>query len=62
MNFMSPLKNQATRLAEYFFKYTRSIEIAAGVTPGMRPAWPSVAGQASLRRCRTSVDSPGMRL
>ena len=51
----------ATRLAARFFRYTSSMESAAGVTPGMRPAWPSVAGQDSLRRCRTSVDRPGTR-
>ena len=28
------------------------------MTPGTRPAWPSVAGRTSRSRCRTSVDRP----
>src|SRR5207253_731 len=32
--------------------------LAAGVTPGMRPAWPSVAGRISASFWRTSCDRP----
>ena len=43
------------------FRWTRSSEIAAGVTPGTRAAWPSVCGRASPRRWRTSFDRPVTR-
>ena len=32
-------------LALRFFRWISSREMAAGVTPGMRPAWPSVSGR-----------------
>ena len=41
-----------------FFRCTSRIDTAAGVTPGMRPAWPSVAGRAALSFWRTSCESP----
>ena len=40
------------------FRWTSNSEIAAGVTPGMRAARPTVSGRASCRRWRTSMDSP----
>src|SRR5579862_8752582 len=43
----------ATR-ALCFFRCTSRICTAAGVTPGTRPACPSVTGRASARRWRTS--------
>ena len=44
-----------------FFRCTSRIETAAGVTPGTRAAWPSVAGRTSLSRWRTSWESPVRR-
>ena len=35
-----------------------NIAFAAGVTPGMRPAWPMVSGRTSSSFCFTSLDSP----
>jgi len=37
---------------------TSSSETAAGVTPGMRLAWPTVCGRTRSNFCRTSADSP----
>ena len=45
-----------------FFRCTSRIDTAAGVTPGMRPAWPTVAGRTSASFCRTSCDRPEMRV
>ena len=42
--------------------YTSSTEIAAGVMPCSREAWPSVSGRAFCRRWRTSIDNPVNRL
>lgn len=39
---------------------TERTATAAGVTPGMRAACPSVAGRECVRRCTTSRDSPGI--
>ena len=47
--------DQAARLR---FKCTSRIETAAGVTPAMRAAWPTVAGRICASFCRTSFDSP----
>ncbi len=41
-----------------FFRCTSRIDTATGVTPGMRPAWPRVAGRTSRSLCRTSCDRP----
>jgi hypothetical protein len=41
-----------------FLRWISSSETAAGVMPGIRAAWPSVAGRCSIRRCRTSFDRP----
>src|SRR4029077_2080728 len=51
----------ATRTREVmlrFLRWTRRIDTAAGVTPGMRPACPIVFGRISARRCRTSWERP----
>ncbi len=37
---------------------TSSSEIAAGVMPGMRCAWPTVCGRTRSSFCRTSAESP----
>jgi hypothetical protein len=39
-----------------FFKWIKSSEIAAGVTPAMRDAWPKVSGLNWLSFCLTSND------
>ena len=49
----------AKPLKRPFFKCTSSSEIAAGVTPAMREAWPSVCGRWRLSFCRTSWLSAG---
>src|ERR1051326_3150526 len=41
-------------------RYTSKTATAAGVTPGMRPACPRVAGRTRLSFCTTSVDKPGI--
>src|SRR5581483_4286376 len=41
--------------------YEDKTATAAGVTPGMREACPSVAGRIWKSRCTTSRDSPGTR-
>src|SRR6185437_14949201 len=46
------------RVAPRFFRCTSRIEIAAGVTPGMRPACPIVAGRDCCSFWRTSCDRP----
>ena len=38
------------------FRCTNSTEIAAGVTPEMREAWPMVSGFTRLSFCWTSID------
>ena len=40
------------------FRCTSNSEIAAGVMPEMRAAWPSVSGLCALRLCCTSADRP----
>ena len=40
------------------FRCTSSSEIAAGVTPLTRAAWPTVAGRARFSFSSTSADSP----
>src|SRR5476651_1285682 len=40
------------------FRCTRRSEIAAGVTPWMRAAWPTVSGRCCVSFCCTSFDSP----
>jgi hypothetical protein len=40
------------------FRCTNSSEIAAGVTPWMRDAWPMVCGRCCASRCCTSFDRP----
>ena len=40
------------------FRCTSSREIAAGVTPWMRDAWPIVSGRWCASFCRTSIDRP----
>src|ERR1700722_4402666 len=41
-------------------RYTSRTAIAAGVTPGITDAPPSVVGRTRFSFSRTSVDSPGM--
>ena len=41
-----------------FFRWISRIETAAGVMPGTRDAWPSVAGRTAARFCRASFDNP----
>jgi len=41
-----------------FFRLTRINDTAAGVTPGIREAWPTVAGRCSMSFCFTSEDKP----
>src|ERR1700691_2359550 len=48
---------QATRAA-CRRRCTSRIDTAAGVTPGTRAAWPSVAGRTAASCWRTSFDSP----
>ena len=43
-----------------FFKWISSKEMAAGVTPLMRPACPSVSGRCFCSFCRTSMDRAGI--
>ena len=43
---------------ECFFRYTRSKDTAAGVTPGMRDACPRVSGRCAESFCATSFDRP----
>ena len=40
------------------FRCTSSSEIAAGVTPEMRAAWPIVSGSCAFSFCCTSIDRP----
>jgi hypothetical protein len=45
----------AKPLNRFFFRWTSSSEIAAGVTPEIREARPSVSGRCLLSFCRTSM-------
>ena len=48
-------RHRSSRSAgRFFFRWTSSSETAAGVTPEMRDAWPSVAGRCAASFCRTS--------
>ena len=58
--FTLPSKPHVSRETCARLKYTSRTETAAGVTPGIRPAWPSVTGRTRVSFCRTSFDSPGM--
>ena len=42
-------------LNRFFLRWTSNREIAAGVTPEMRDAWPRVSGRCLLSFCRTSM-------
>ncbi len=42
----------------HFFRCTSNNDIAAGVTPAIRDACPTVAGRCAASFCRTSVDKP----
>ena len=44
-------------LKRFFFRWTSSSEMAAGVTPEMRVACPSVCGRCWVSFWRTSKDS-----
>src|SRR5690606_24339787 len=46
----------ARRPCWYRFIWISNSEMAAGVTPEMRLAWPMVSGCAALSRCLTSMD------
>jgi len=41
-----------------FLRWTSNIEMAAGVTPEMRVAWPRVTGLKNASFCCTSADNP----
>ena len=41
-----------------FFKFTKIIEIAAGVIPEIRLAWPIETGRCCSNFARTSLDKP----
>src|ERR1700761_4212957 len=41
-----------------FFRWMIRMEMAAGVTPGKRPACPTVSGRASVSFWRTSFERP----
>src|SRR5581483_316915 len=62
--FQAALERGARRHAVFvdgwnpLFKCTSSSEIAAGVMPEMRDAWPMVSGRWRLSFCCTSTDSP----
>src|SRR5690606_38691620 len=49
----------ASRRLPRFFRWTRRTEIAAGVTPETRLAWPIVSGRCRARIWRTSKDRHG---
>ena len=53
----TPSSVRAKPLKPPFFRCTISSEIAAGVTPEMREACPSVSGRCFCSFCRTSIDS-----
>ena len=44
------------------FTHTMRTEIAAGVIPGIREAWPSDTGWMSVSFWRISVESPGIHV
>ena len=44
--------------ADLRFKWIMSKDTAAGVTPGIRPAWPSVSGRSRASFSPTSADKP----
>jgi hypothetical protein len=48
----------ASQAASRRFRWTSSSEIAAGVTPLMRAAWPMVAGRLRLSFSSTSAERP----
>ncbi|MCY1537234.1 hypothetical protein D9M68_727230 [compost metagenome] len=50
------------RPAPRFFRWISSREIAAGVTPGIREAWPSVSGRVLPSLCWISLDKPEIPL
>ena len=49
---------QAARSRRWRSRCTSSSEIAAGVIPGMRCAWPTVCGRTRCSFCRASADRP----
>src|SRR5690348_8347643 len=58
MRFIADGCDQALLRKERFLRCTESSEMAAGVTPGMRAAWPKVAGRTCSSFWRTSLDRP----
>ena len=59
LTWSSPRRGEEAKLyALRRLRCTSSNEIAAGVTPPMRAAWPSVAGWVRLSLVSTSVESP----
>ena len=46
---------------ERFFRYTRNRDTAAGVTPGMREAWPRVSGRCAESFLRHFAGQAGYR-
>jgi hypothetical protein len=53
-----PLLELVALLQLLVFSATDSIEIAAGVTPGILEAWPRVSGRFRINFSRTSVVKP----
>src|SRR5262245_5473130 len=49
---------RAALFAPRRFKCTSNSEIAAGVTPAMRDAWPTVSGRCCASFCCTSIERP----
>ena len=53
----TPSSARTKPLKPPFFRCTNNSEIAAGVTPEIREAWPSVSGRCFCSACRTSIDN-----
>ena len=55
---MYPYRYADLRNKPCFFRYTNNSEIAAGVIPEIRDAWPIVSGRDSISLATTSFDKP----
>ena len=55
---LMPSLPASARCRSRAFRCTSSSEIAAGVMPEMREAWPSVSGRCRLSFCCTSIEGP----
>ena len=54
----APVATTAVSMVKSYRFDPSRIEIAAGVTPEMRAAWPTVSGRCALSFCWTSIDRP----